>query len=115
MPIYQANHVEAAEHALSDFENGLWGERFPTVPQSWRRNWEHIISFSAFAAPVRKIIYTTNAIESLYSGVRKSIRNKGHFPSDEAATKLSGWRCETSRQNGRIHLSPGQQQRPSLR
>ena len=87
-PIYQADHVEAAEQALSEFENGPWGERFPTVAQSWRRNWEHVIPFFAFAAPVRKIIYTTNAIESLHSGVRKSIRNKGHFPSDEAATKL---------------------------
>lgn len=87
-PIYQADHAEAAEQALSDFENGPWGERFPTVAQSWRRNWEHVIPFFAFAAPVRKIIYTTNAIESLHSGVRKSIRNKGHFPNDEAASKL---------------------------
>ena len=87
-PIYQADHAEAAEQALSDFENGIWGERFPTVAQSWRRNWAQIIPFFAFAAPVRKIIYTTNAIESLHSGVRKSIRNKRHFPSDEAATKL---------------------------
>ena len=87
-PIYQADHVEAAEQALSDFESGPWGERFPTVAQSWRRNWAQVIPFFAFAAPVRKIIYTTNAIESLHSGVRKTIRNKGHFPSDEAATKL---------------------------
>ena len=87
-PVYQADHAEAAEQALSDFENSSWGERFPTVAQSWRRNWEHIIPFFAFAAPVRKIIYTTNAIESLNSGVRKSVRNKGHFPSDEAAGKL---------------------------
>ena len=87
-PIYQADQAEAAEQALSDFENGPWGERFPTVAQSWRRNWEHVIPFFAFAAPVRKIIYTTNAIESLHSGVRKSIRNKGHFPNDEAASKL---------------------------
>jgi putative transposase len=87
-PIYQADHAEAAEQALSALEKGPWGERFPTVAQNWRRNWEHVIPFFAFAAPVRKIIYTTNAIESLHSGVRKSIRNKGHFPSDEAATKL---------------------------
>ncbi len=87
-PIYQADHAEGAEQALSAFEKGPWGERFPTVAQSWRRNWEHVIPFFAFAAPVRKIIYTTNAIESLHSGVRKSIRNKGHFPNDEAATKL---------------------------
>jgi putative transposase len=87
-PIYQADSVEAAEQALDDFEHGPWGERFPTIAQSWRRHWEHIIPFFAFAAPVRKIIYTTNAIESLHSGVRKTIRNKGHFPSDEAAVKL---------------------------
>ncbi len=87
-PIDQADTVGAAEQALSQFENGPWGERFPTVAQSWRRNWEHVIPFFAFAAPVRKIIYTTNAIESLHSGVRKSIRNKGHFPNDTAAEKL---------------------------
>ena len=87
-PIYQADHAEAAEQALSDFENGPWGQRFPTIAQSWRRNWAHVIPFFAFPAPVRQMIYTTNAIESLHSGVRKSIRNKGHFPSDEAATKL---------------------------
>ena len=87
-PVYQADHAEAAEQALGEFENGPWGQRFPTVAQSWRRHWDRIIPFFAFAAPVRKILYTTNAIESLNSGVRKSIRNKGHFPSDEAATKL---------------------------
>ena len=84
-PVYQADN---AEEALGAFENGEWGRRFPTVAQSWRRHWDRIIPFFAFPAPVRKILYTTNAIESLHSGVRKSIRNKGHFPSDEAATKL---------------------------
>jgi transposase-like protein len=87
-PIYQADNVEAAEQALTEFETSPWGERFPTVAQSWRRHWAQIIPFFAFAAPVRKMIYTTSAIESLHSGVRKSIRNKGHFPNDEAATKL---------------------------
>ena len=87
-PIYQADSADAAEQALSEFEQSDWGQRFPTVGQSWRRQWEHVIPFFAFAAPVRKIIYTTNAIESLHSSVRKTIRNKGHFPSDEAATKL---------------------------
>ena len=87
-PIYQADNVEAAEQALSEFEQGEWGQLFPTVAQSWRRHWEQVIPFFAFAPEVRKLIYTTNAIESLHSQVRKSIRNKGHFPSDEAATKL---------------------------
>ena len=55
---------------------------------SWRRKWEQVIPFFAFSAEVRKNIYTTNAIESLHSQVRKTIRNKGHFPNDEAAIKL---------------------------
>ena len=68
--------------------------------QSWRRNWEQVIPFFAYPDDVRRIIYTTNAIESLHSQVRKSLRGRGHFPSDEAATKLiwlvlrnvtSGW------------------------
>ena len=87
-PIYQADNAEAAAQALDAFESGPWGRRFPTVAQSWRRQWDRVVPFFAFPAAVRKILYTTNAIESLHSGVRKSIRNKGHFPSDEAATKL---------------------------
>ena len=87
-PVYQADDAATAEQALGAFEGGEWGRRFPTVVQSWQRHWDRIIPFVAFPAAVRKIVYTTNAIESLHSGVRKSIRNKGHFPSDEAATKL---------------------------
>ena len=87
-PVYQADDAATAEQALGAFEGGEWGRRFPTVVQSWQRHWDRIIPFFAFPAAVRKIVYTTNAIESLHSGVRKSIRNKGHFPSDEAATKL---------------------------
>jgi transposase-like protein len=64
------------------------GQKYPTVAQSWRRNWEQVIPFFAFAPEVRKIIYTTNAIESLDSQVRKSIRNKGRFSSDESVLKL---------------------------
>ena len=87
-PVYQADNAEAADQALGAFESGEWGRRFPTVAQSWRRHWDRIIPFFAFPAPVWKILYTTNAIESLHSGVRKSIRNTGHFPSDQPATKL---------------------------
>lgn len=86
--IYQSDNAQTAEQALSEFEHGQWGKLFPSVAQSWRRHWPQVIPFFAFAPPVRKIIYTTNAIESLHSQVRKSVRNKGHFPSDEAATKL---------------------------
>ena len=86
--IYRADTAEAARHSLEQFEQGLWGRKYPTITQSWRRQWEQVIPFFAFAPEIRKIIYTTNAIESLHSQVRKSVRNRGHFPSDQAATKL---------------------------
>ena len=87
-PIYSAASAEAAAAELEAFEDGPWGEKYPAVTASWRRRWEEVIPFFAFSPEVRRIIYTTNAIESLHSQVRKAIRNKGHFPSDEAATKL---------------------------
>lgn len=86
--IYGAVSAEAAEQALAEFEAGPWGQKYPAIVASWRRRWAEVIPFFAFSAEVRKIIYTTNAIESLHSQVRKAIRNKGHFPSDEAASKL---------------------------
>lgn len=87
-PIYCAPSAEAAEQALNDFERGPWGRRFPTVVAAWRRAWDRVIPFFAFAPAVRRLIYTTNAIESLHSQLRKIIKTRGHFPSDEAATKL---------------------------
>lgn len=87
-PIYTAASAEAAAGELEAFERGPWGEKYPAVVASWRRRWEAVIPFFAFSPEVRKILYTTNAIESLHSQVRKAIRNKGHFPSDEAAAKL---------------------------
>ncbi len=87
-PIYAAASAEAAAAELDTFEQGSWGEKYPAVTASWRRRWEEVIPFFAFSPEVRRILYTTNAIESLHSQVRKAIRNKGHFPSDEAATKL---------------------------
>ena len=86
--IYTAGSAEAAATELDRFEAGPYGERYAAVVASWRRRWEEVIPFFAFSPEVRKILYTTNAIESLHSQVRKAIRNKGHFPSDEAATKL---------------------------
>ena len=86
--LYGAASAEAAAAELDRFEAGPYGERYAAVVASWRRRWEEVIPFFAFSPEVRKILYTTNAIESLHSQVRKAIRNKGHFPSDEAATKL---------------------------
>jgi len=87
-PIYTAPSAEAAEAALDAFEAGPWGERFPTVVASWRRAWSHVVPFFAFPPDVRRVIYTTNAIESINARLRKIIKTRGHFPNDEAATKL---------------------------
>ncbi|WKB56084.1 IS256 family transposase [Eleftheria terrae] len=87
-PIYTAVSAEAAAHELDAFEAGPWGTKFPTVVAAWRRNWDRVIPFFAFAPAVRRVIYTTNAIESVHARLRKIIKTRGHFPSDDAATKL---------------------------
>ena len=87
-PIYTAVSAEAAEAELDAFELGLWGQRFPTVVAAWRRAWDRVIPFFAFPPAVRRVIYTTNAIESINAQLRKIIKTRGHFPSDDAATKL---------------------------
>ena len=87
-PIYTAPSAEAAAAELDAFEQGSWGRRFPTVVASWRRAWSSVIPFFAFPPDVRRVIYTTNAIESVNARLRKIIKTRGHFPSDDAATKL---------------------------
>jgi putative transposase len=87
-PIYQAPTADAALLALDDFEAGPWGKKYPAIAPLWRRQWDQVIPFFAFPADVRRIIYTTNAIESLNSTLRTAIRSRGHFPNDEAAAKL---------------------------
>jgi putative transposase len=87
-PIYQAESAASARERLEDFDHGPWGRKYPAIAQSWRRNWEQVIPFFTFAPEVRTILYTTNAIESLNAQVRKAVRIRGHFPSEEAATKL---------------------------
>ena len=87
-PIYAAPSAEVAEAALNAFERGPWGKKFPLIVAVWRRAWDRMIPFFAFPPAVRKVIYTTNAIESINSRLRKIIKTRGHFPSDEAATKL---------------------------
>jgi putative transposase len=86
--IYTAASADAALAALDEFERSAWGQRFPTVVASWRRAWAHVIPFFAFAPEIRRVIYTTNALESLNARVRKIIKTRGHFPNDDAATKL---------------------------
>ena len=87
-PVYTAASAEAAGEALDEFERGAWGQKYPTVTASWRRAWDRVIPFFAFPPAVRRVVYTTNAIESLHSQLRKIIKTRGHFPSDDAATKL---------------------------
>lgn len=87
-PIYTAATAQAAEQALEEFAIGIWGAKHPTIVQSWRRAWQNVIPFFSFPPDVRRVIYTTNIIESLHMQLRKIIKTRGHFPSDEAATKL---------------------------
>ena len=87
-PVYAAANESAAKAALEEFEAGPWGAKYATISGIWRRAWEHVVPFFAFPPEVRRIIYTTNAIESLHMRLRKIIKTRGHFPSDEAATKL---------------------------
>jgi transposase-like protein len=87
-PIYTAPSAEAAEAELDAFEQGSWGQKFPTVVAAWRRAWDRVIPFFAFPPAVRRVIYTTNAIESVNARLRKIIKTRGHFPSDDAANKL---------------------------
>jgi transposase-like protein len=87
-PIYAAASAEAAEAALAAFEEGEWGRKFPTVVAAWRRAWPQVIPFFAFPPAIRRVIYTTNAIESVNAQVRKIIKTRGHFPTDDAANKL---------------------------
>jgi transposase-like protein len=86
--IYTAPDADRAAAALETFADGPWGQRYPPIVASWRRAWAHVIPFFAFPPDVRKVLYTTNALESVHARLRKILKARGHFPSDEAATKL---------------------------
>lgn len=86
--VYRATDANAGQAAMDAFADGLWGAKYPAIAQSWRRNWNLVIPFFAFPEAVRRIIYTTNAIEALNSKLRRAVRARGHFPNDDAATKL---------------------------
>ena len=86
--VYRAESAEAGLAALDAFEEGHWGRKYPAIAQSWRRHWDQVIPFFAFSEPIRRIIYTTNAIEALNSKLRRAVRTRGHFPGDDAAMKL---------------------------
>ena len=87
-PIYTASTVEAAEAALEEFAASPLGTKYRATVNTWRNSWEKFIPFLAFPPPLRRVIYTTNAIESLNYQLRKIIKNRGHFPNDNSAVKL---------------------------
>ena len=86
--IYRAIDATAAEAALETFEDSAWGRKYPAIGPCWRRAWNEVVPFYAFPAEVRRILYTTNAIESLNAKLRRAVRARGHFPTDDAALKL---------------------------
>ena len=85
--IYRAENADMALVRLEEFE-AEWGKRYPAIGATWRRAWQHVVPFFAFAPAIRKMIYTTNAVEALHRSLRKIIKTRGSFPNDEAALKL---------------------------
>jgi putative transposase len=86
-PVYRAINADAAADALEAFDD-KWGEKYPMIAQSWRERWQHIIPFLSLPADLRRAVYTTNSIENLNRQIRKTIKTRGHFPDEQAATKL---------------------------
>lgn len=86
-PIYTAANADEALAELERFE-AQWGERYPPVVDAWRRDWSNVIPFLALPSDLRRAVYTTNTIEAMHRQVRKAIKTRGHFPDEQAATKL---------------------------
>jgi putative transposase len=86
-PVYRAVNADAARQALEAFDE-IWGDKYPMIAASWRDRWQHIIPFLSLPADLRRAVYTTNSIENLNRQIRKSIKTRGHFPDEQAATKL---------------------------
>ncbi|SUG74904.1 Transposase for insertion sequence element ISRM3 [Salmonella enterica] len=86
-PVYRAVSKEAAETALDQLE-AKWGQHYPVVLQSWRRKWENLSAYFRYPANIRKVIYTTNAIESVHRQFRKLTKTKGAFPNENSLLKL---------------------------
>jgi putative transposase len=86
-PIYRAVNADAAEHALEAFDDS-WQEKYPMIADAWRARWENIVPFMALPAELRRAVYTTNSIENLNRQIRKTIKTRGAFPDEQAATKL---------------------------
>jgi putative transposase len=86
--VYRAADAEVAAKALEAFAEGPWGQKYPAITMTWRRHWGEVVPFFAFPDDIRRMVYTTNAIEALNAKLRRAVRTRGHFPTDEAAMKL---------------------------
>ena len=86
-PVYTADNADQALVELERFD-AQWGARYPMIAQAWRRDWQHIIPFLALPDELRRVVYTTNTIEAMHRQIRKAIKTRGHFPDEQAATKL---------------------------
>jgi putative transposase len=85
--VFDQDHVATAA-ALDAFEHGPWGQKYPAIAQSWRRAWSEAIPFYAFPGEVRRILYTTNAIEALNAKLRRAVQARSHFSTDDPAMKM---------------------------
>jgi len=86
-PVYTAANADHALEELERFEQ-TWGGRYPMIAQAWRRDWEYITPFLSLPEDLRRVVYTTNTIEAMHRQIRKAIKTRGHFPDEQAATKL---------------------------
>ena len=96
--IYTASTVEVAEARFGEFAAD-WRDRYPAMIQSWERAWDEFVPFLAFPVELRKIVYTTNAIESLNARFRRAVRHRGHFPNEQSALKVLYLVATTKRPN----------------
>ena len=85
--IYQSSTIELALESLDEFDL-TWGDKYPAIIKSWRNNWEKITPFLQFPKEIRRVIYTTNIVESLNNTLRKSVRNRGHFSTEDSIMKV---------------------------
>jgi transposase-like protein len=100
-PVYAAENEEAAQRALAVFEE-RWGTKYPTIAKQWRARWSEIVPFLAYPREIRRVLYTTNTIESLNFQLRKVLKPKGHFPTDEAVAKI----LYLALQHAKVHWKP---------
>jgi putative transposase len=96
--VYRAKDADTARQKLEDFDAGPWDQKYPAIAQSWRRAWSEVIPFFAFPDAVRRIVYTTNAIESLNGKLRRAVKTRGHFPNERRGDETFVSRLASCRQ-----------------